>query len=320
MSVCAVVVTCNRKELLAECLDALIGQSHPVARVLVVDNASTDGTSELLAEWTSDRVVHVRLPENLGGAGGFAAGVEAGRAQPCEWLWLMDDDAEPRPDALERMLSAAPARDPRTVALCPQVVYASGGLDANQRGHFRRRLRPLAEAEYVAGHHPVLGFTSFVGSLIRTAAARALAPPRADFFVWGDDVEYSLRLRQLGELRLVPESVMLHKREAHAYMTPRATFWNWILPVEMFPTPLDRFWQNLCGLRNYLWIKRTYEGQRALSAAGTTLQFVVKHLLYDDEALRRIPWILRFARDGRRGRFKNIQPSQWREMVRRGEV
>jgi hypothetical protein len=103
-------------------------------------------------------------------------------------------------------------------------------------------------------------------------------------------------------------------------MNRRARFWNRILPVSFFPTPLDRFWQNLCGLRNYIWMKHEYEGQSALGGYGTALQFVVKHLLVDEQPFRRIPWILRFARQGVEGRFENIPPGQWKTMVERGEV
>ena len=317
--VVAAVVTYNRKELLVEALAAALAQTHPVARLVVVDNASTDGTPELLEErglLARPDVELVRLPENAGGAGGFAKAVEVARALDCDWIWLFDDDAEPPADSLERLLAAPPARDPSTVALCSKVVYAAGGIDANQRGHFHRRLRPLPEAEYRPGHFPALGFLSFVGSLVRADVARRLDPPRADFFVWGDDVEYSFRLRRHGDIRLAPESVIVHKRETHGFMTARSRFWNRVLPVTFWPTPLERFWMNLCGLRNYLWMKREYEGQSALSAAGTTAQFVVKHLLYDDRPLRRVPWILHFARDGRRGVFHNIPPARWAQIVR----
>lgn len=321
MTVAAAVVTHNRKRLLGECVEAILGQTRPVAKVLVVDNASSDGTAEHLRELgLLDRgVEHVRLPENRGGAGGFSEAVRLGRALGCEWLWLMDDDAEPLPDALERLLGAPVARDPHVVALAPKVQYPDGGIDVNQRGHFSRRLRYLPAAGYADGHLEI-GYTSFVGSLVRCAAANAIDPPRADFFVWGDDVEYSLRLRSQGQIRLVPESVILHKREAHSYMNARGRFWNRVLPVEMFPTPIERFWQNLCGLRNYIWMKRRYEHQGALSAAGTTAQFMLKALLYDEQPLRRMKWIVRFARDGRAGRFHNIAPARWREMVERGEV
>jgi rhamnopyranosyl-N-acetylglucosaminyl-diphospho-decaprenol beta-1,3/1,4-galactofuranosyltransferase len=312
MSVVAAVVTHNRRQLLGECIDAIGAQTVPVERLIVIDNASSDGTAEMLRE---RGVEHVRLERNAGGAGGFSEAVLRGRETGCSWLWLMDDDSEPRPDALERLLAAPPASDPGVASLAPKVEYANGEIDVNQRGHFRRRLRYLEPARYKEGGHPAIGYMSFVGSLVRADAARAIDPPRADFFVWGDDVEYSLRLASQGEIRLVPESVIVHKRQAHAYMNARGRFWNRVLPVEMYPTPIERFWQNLCGLRNYIWMKREYEGQGALSAVGTALQFMVKALLYDERPLRRLPWITRFALDGRAGRFRNVDPEEWRRRV-----
>jgi GT2 family glycosyltransferase len=318
-SVVAGLVTYNRKELLVEALQALLAQTHPVDKVFVIDNASTDGTPELLRErglLDRDDVELVRMAENRGGAGGFAKAVEVARETGADWIWLQDDDAAPAPDAIATLLAAPPAQDPRVVAVCARVDLPDGRVDGNQRGHFRRRLLPLAGSEYRPGHFPSLGFLSFVGSLVRTDVARRIGLPREDFFVWGDDVEYSFRLRSEGEIRLVSESVVLHKRETRAYETPRSRIVNRLLPVELSPTPLERFWMNLCGLRNYLWTKREYEGQGAVSAAGTTLQFVAKHVLLDDRPLRRIPWILRFARDGRAGRFRNIPPGDWVRMVR----
>ena len=319
--VCAAVITFNRKDLLVECIQALVSQTHPLARIVIVDNASTDGTEDELRQrglLARADVEYIRLERNMGASGGFARGVGAARMLDTDWIWIMDDDAEPRRDALATLLASPPAADPATVAVCPKVVYANGEIDANQRGHFHRRLRPLAAGEYRAGHHPAIGFLSFVGALVRTSAARQTDLPRADFFIWADDVEYSLRLRRRGAIRLVSESVIVHKRVTHSFETARSRFWNRVLPVTMWPTPYERFWQNLCGLRNYLWIKREYEHQGALSAIGTTLQFVVKHALYDDRPLRRIPWIVRFARDGRRGRFVNIPPERWAQMVRDG--
>ena len=323
MTVCALVVTYNRKRLLEECLEAILSQTRPVGKLLIVDNASTDGTPELLRErgyLDRPEVAYLRLEANLGSSGGFARGFEAARASDGDWLWVMDDDAEPAPDCLERLLESPPAREPATVCVCPRVLYPDGSLNDVMRADFHRRLRPLGEERYRAGEHPAIDVTSFVGPLYRMAAVRAIDPPKAEFFVWGDDVEYSLRLRAQGEIRLVPEAVIVHRPASQSHTNRRSRLWNALLPVRMYPTPLERFWQNLDGLRNYIWIKRRYEGQSALSAAGTTLQFVAKHLLYDDRPFRRIPWILRYARDGRRGRFHNIAPADWAEMVRRGDV
>jgi len=69
-NICAVIVTYNRKELLRECLKAVLAQTRPPEHVLVVDNASTDGTPEMLQE-EFPQVEVLCLPENQGSAGGF---------------------------------------------------------------------------------------------------------------------------------------------------------------------------------------------------------------------------------------------------------
>ena len=101
----AVVVTYNRQALLQQCLDALLGQSHPLDAILIVDNCSTDGTYEALLsrdliapveepEGTPSQSVktvplascpgrnvevrYVRMPENTGGAGGRSRPVSTG--------------------------------------------------------------------------------------------------------------------------------------------------------------------------------------------------------------------------------------------------
>ena len=322
-TVCASVFTFNRKDLVADCLDALLAQSHPLERVFVVDNGSTDGTPEMLRDrgfLERGDVEHVRLPHNTGGSGGFAAAVAAGRAAGTDWIWVMDDDAEAPPDALERLVASEAAGDPSTAALCPAVMLPDGTVDLKHRGLFRRRPRPLPLDSYVEGTAPRLEFFTAVGVLLRTSVTHAAGLPRADFFIWSDDYEYSFRLREHGEIRLVPESVVVHKDVGQSYTNRRSRFWNRLFRWDYDPMPLEDFWRNLCGVRNYIWMKKHYEGQRLVSALGTTAQFMLKSLLYDEQPLRRLKWIARFARDGRRGVFNTIRPDDWTEMVRRGEV
>ncbi len=105
-SVWAVVVTHNRKEKLRDCLAALAGQQRPPDHILVVDNASTDGTSTMLdREYGGVEVL--RLAKNEGGAGGFHEGMKRAHMAGAEWLWLMDDDTIPDADALEQLLAAS---------------------------------------------------------------------------------------------------------------------------------------------------------------------------------------------------------------------
>ena len=147
------------------------------------------------------------------------------------------------------------------------------------------------------------------------ARLRAADPPKSELYIWCDDYEYSFRIREHGRIRLVPESRILHKDVGQAYSNRRSRFWNRLLGWSLVPTPLEGFWRNVCGVRNYVWIKKRYEGQSALASAGTIAQFVLKALLYDEQPLRRVPWIVRYGIDGRRGRFRNFTPQEWRATV-----
>jgi rhamnopyranosyl-N-acetylglucosaminyl-diphospho-decaprenol beta-1,3/1,4-galactofuranosyltransferase len=319
VSTTAVIVTFNRREHLAGCLDAIAAQSMPVASVVVVDNASTDGTPEYLRRrGYLDRpgLRLERLPVNGGGAGGFSHGVALAREDGAAWIWLLDDDAEPEPDALERLLASAPAADPGTACVAPVVLDPHGRVQRHHRGRWKGRPRPLP-LEDCRGAEPVeLEYVTFVGPLIRAAAARATDPPRADFFIWAEDYEYSFRLRAQGRLWLVPTAVVVHKDVGQAYTNRRSRFWNRLvaplLGWELVPTHLDTFWRNLYGMRNYVWLKRRYEQQSALGSAAVVGQFIVRSLLCEERPLRRIPAIVRYGIAGRRGVFENPYPRQGR--------
>jgi rhamnopyranosyl-N-acetylglucosaminyl-diphospho-decaprenol beta-1,3/1,4-galactofuranosyltransferase len=216
--VAAVVVTYNRAELLLECLAALAVQSHPTAAVVLVDCASTDGTLERVeASGLGERLPLnvVALERNGGGAEGFHAGVAAALELDTDWLWLMDDDCEAPPDALAGLLGSAPAANPATAAVLPELRSAEGAPLPLHRGHIRRRwfFAPLVglSAEERAGGDVEVSMGTFVGPLIRTAAARAAGLPERRAFIRLEDVEYLTRVRRSGPLWLVPAVTIVHK-------------------------------------------------------------------------------------------------------------
>lgn len=212
MNVAAVVVTHNRPVLLAEVLDALRGQTVPLARVIVVDNASEQPTQTLLA--AADDLDVVRLERNVGGAGGFSAGVERGVEAGYDWVWLLDDDAVPRTDALERLLVQAAGQTTRIGALCTAVIeFGDIALMHRRRFDPGTLAEPALPREDYAKPAAEIDTGSFVGFLLNAQAAREVGPPNASFFLAYDDTEYSLRLRESHwSIWLVPSAVVDHKR------------------------------------------------------------------------------------------------------------
>lgn len=207
----AVVVTFNRKDLLREALAALRAQTRPLDHILVIDNASTDGTPDLLrAEFPDVEVV--RLDSNRGGAGGFHEGLRRAYQQGHDWVWAMDDDTIPRPDALAAML-AAHDRFPegqRPVILSSQVVWTDGNPHPHNRPHSRR-----IDADYLmlAASLSTLAVrnASFVSMLVSRGAIAKHGLPYPDFFIWNDDVEYTARILRHDRGVYVPASVVCHK-------------------------------------------------------------------------------------------------------------
>ena len=109
--VAAIIVTFNRKDKLLRCIDAVSMQTSDVQPdIILVDNNSSDGTGELIRQYISEhedkgaRILYHNLGYNSGGAGGFCFGLRKAAESGYDFMWLMDDDCIPAPDALEQFL------------------------------------------------------------------------------------------------------------------------------------------------------------------------------------------------------------------------
>ncbi len=224
-----IVVTYRGRDLLPDCLAGLRAQTVP-HRLLVIDNASTDGSAEVLAELASgpdDRVV--RLAANAGFAGGVAAALPPVGTRFCA---LLNDDAVADPDWLERLLAAADGDDAAAAwtslmvrAEHPEVVNNLGaGLDRHwygidlDAGAAVADVRDDGRAAIGPGGRPerrdVFGFSGGA-ALLRMGAVRAVGGFPAEFFLYYEDLDTSWRLRLAGwQIRAVPAARVVHRHAA----------------------------------------------------------------------------------------------------------
>jgi GT2 family glycosyltransferase len=210
----AVVVTYNRRELLRQCLSALAAQSCVPEHIVVVDNDSDDGTTDLLADHPAHPDV-LTLSRNVGGAGGFAAGMAyALEVLHAEWVWVMDDDTIPTPGALEALIGAEADSRLRLSVLSSQAIWSDGRVHPMNQPRTRVRARPreVSNARGL-GARPIRT-ASYVSALIRADDLRRLGLPNADYFIWSDDFEHTGRLLRDGYGVHVPASVVEHRTKA----------------------------------------------------------------------------------------------------------
>jgi rhamnopyranosyl-N-acetylglucosaminyl-diphospho-decaprenol beta-1,3/1,4-galactofuranosyltransferase len=209
--VVAVVVTYNRRELVLETLAALDAQTRKPDSVVVVDNASDDETGRAVRAQFPD--VHlVELTRNTGGAGGFAHGIAVARSDSADLIWLMDDDTEPMPDALQALLASRDLLPGPSPALVASRVVWTDGRDHPMNTPRRKPLASPAEirAAAAAGCIPIRS-ASFVSVLVDARECGSRGAPVADFFLWNDDFEFTTRLVRGNVGLLCRASVAVHK-------------------------------------------------------------------------------------------------------------
>lgn len=173
-TVVAVIVTYNNSAMLQSLLRDIVSQSRPPDRIIVVDNASSDGTQEVI-KTQFPAIDYIRMPENTGSAGGYHHGIKAALVKS-HYIWTLDDDVRVYPDTLDELLK---------------------GFDNQKQKCKLGAVRSVGENH--PAHHPMrVHIIPWRGSLFSSEAVSEVSLPLHEYFLYGEDLDFSLRLAREG--------------------------------------------------------------------------------------------------------------------------
>ncbi|WP_075967491.1 glycosyltransferase family 2 protein [Parabacteroides massiliensis] len=211
MIIYAFIVTYNRLDLLKKTIACLQHQSHPIDKLFIVNNGSTDGTAEWLSAQPDLQVIH---QQNIGGAGGFSTGVQHAYMEGADWIWMMDDDVFPAPDCLETLLKYSN----RSLCLHParyysDDVYVPWGYQYDIRKDKETKISPENFGKEIFS----VNVGCFEGMLIHRSIIDKIGFPDKRFFITSDDRIYGYLASLHTDVTLVRDAKL--KRQALSYET-----------------------------------------------------------------------------------------------------
>ncbi|MGY3213790.1 glycosyltransferase family 2 protein [Mucilaginibacter sp. HD30] len=289
--IAAVIVTYNRFELLKQCVSALQAQTTPVDDIIIVNNGSTDGTTEWLAHQRQFRVIN---QTNSGSGGGFYTGIKTADERDYTWVWLMDDDGYPAKNCLEKLIEAA-VKNPevsvwgcivldrdntaRLAFDCPAITTDEGKMNLS--------------VEYVDNWAPF-----FNGILLSGRIIKKVGYPDPRLFIWGDEMEYFQRI--------VNSRAIIKSTTKALFFHPKDRLYDTMYKGEyVYDGPIN--WKGYCFFRNRAYLGQKYHNSTNTKILLKQFEFLYKKLSLIDFA-KAIALITIAHLDGLRGNLKKELP------------
>lgn len=253
-SYAAVIVTYNRKDKLKKAIECLKKQIFKPEKIIIIDNASTDGTQVVLEDYKDDDLIkYVRLEDNLGGAGGFYYGVKEALNYDVDYLALSDDDAWYQEDYFENMQ--------KTSEIHPDVKAFIGMSKDINTGDYVKQGADVVDwntLELRETQREFCDTVTFCGFVISKEIVEKIGLPRKDFFIWQDDREYGLRAGKETKIEFVKDAILLHNEKRDH---------NGLIPV----------WKNYYGFRNSIVLRQLYAKDKK-AAKSYALKQLLRHV------------------------------------------
>lgn len=253
----AVITTFNRKEKLKIAIKKLEAQSLLPKKIVVIDNHSTDGTNLLMEDYYDNNLIYYkRLPENIGGAGGFYEGVKEAQKFNPDYIALSDDDAWYENNYFKNIKQASEndnyskafigiAKDPQTGEKTPQGIKLSDWITLDKFSKTKGKY---------------CNIITFCGFVFATELISKVGLPSKDFFIWLDDREYGLKISQQTKITLVRDAFVIHPHDKRGK--------DGLIPI----------WKNYYGNRNGIVLLREFS-KNIPKANVKNFIYLIKHCI-----------------------------------------
>ena len=314
LKVAGVIVAYNNGDNIGRLLETLFSQSKQLEEIVVVNNASSDATSEIVKQ-KFPQVTLVENACNMGVGGGYAQGLEYAYQRGYEWVWLLDGDSLPLTSALEELAKAFAGLKPThpkigMLASCPVNPSTN-----EQYGGFLWRGRFVALPKRLAESREPFPVDSTVssGCLVSRIVIEDIGLPRADFFMDFVDHEYNLRVRRNGyEIIFVPASTIYHEIGKSPVIRSQIVRVIGRLATKG-PLGVEAPWRQYYMVRNQAYtFWHEFRNYKALFFFTLrVMRMIIGMLLFNDkDKVKRIRYIIWGLRDGFKGRLgKTVTPN-----------
>jgi rhamnosyltransferase len=301
MRVLTLIMAFNDAAVIEQALEGLRRQTRPSDAIIIVDNASTDGT---LDKDFSNTVIIYRNSENLGPSGAVRIAFAFAHENGFDWTWVLDADSVPEPDALEKLLAffqhLKTTQQERLCFLASWPVNEAGGVKQQPLGLEKAELKPIALSS--VDDSTQCDCMLWSGSLFRMTAVARIGLPTADYVADMGEIEYGYRARQLGFTSyVVHNSVVRHDVGRDPGVAPRSyRFGPFKLPlVETSP------WRSYYAIRNmiYFWLYQSKPRHMKQITRVIVIVFIVSFgfVLRPSSHRRQLFACIRGIRDGLTG-------------------
>ena len=299
------IVTYNRSGLLSRLLESIIVMDPKPGHIVIVDNASTDDTTELVEgyrERLGTELVYRRLETNTGGSGGFSEGMRVAYELGSTWMWLMDDDVEVIPDGLAKMGAWAPR--------FKSIQWRRYDYDGSEF-YWQYRLSipfgipiPFAPAGFDASRYREMNSGCFEGMFIHRDIVTRIGLPDPRFFIYWDDSIYGWLASRHTTAVIVDEFVLRRTREIR----------QWDMGIRHLNASSDAYryyiMRNRGHMKHYFKVNGAYRPVRFALGSFLTFAKEIIRLVFVERKVRGTSNLWRGIRDGR----KVARDTSWQPM------